>query len=63
MSIKESTLQEISDIGQEIEGKWQGLTDEEIKKAFEADWNNPECPDWVIDFSKRIEAKLRERNT
>jgi len=41
---------------------WVGLTDEEIKKIFEADWNNPSCPEWVMEFSKRIEAKLKERN-
>jgi hypothetical protein len=101
---KESTLQEISDIGREIgqepagviktiggypdqsehtvewnvprkdlkdgqpvytappKREWQGLTDNEIKKVFEADWNRPNCPEWVVEFSKKIEAKLKELN-
>ena len=96
---KAATLQEISDIGREIEQEpvarfnwneakfewlteysyekhhmkplylaplkreWQGLTDNEIKKVFEADWNRPNCPEWLVEFSKKIEAKLREKNT
>jgi len=43
--------------------KWVGLTDNEIKKVFEADWNRPNCPEWVVEFSKKIEAKLKEKNT
>jgi hypothetical protein len=43
--------------------EWVGLTDEEIKKVFEADWNRPNCPEWVVEFSKKIEAKLKEKNT
>lgn len=42
---------------------WVGLTGADIKKVFEMDWNNPNCPEWVVEFSKRIEAKLKERNT
>jgi hypothetical protein len=42
--------------------EWVGLTDEEIKKVFEADWNRPNCPEWVVEFSKKIEAKLKEKN-
>jgi hypothetical protein len=43
--------------------QWVGLTDNEIKKVFEADWNRPNCPEWLVEFSKKIEAKLREKNT
>ena len=43
--------------------EWVGLTDNEIKKVFEADWNRPNCPEWVVEFSKKIEAKLKEKNT
>jgi hypothetical protein len=43
--------------------QWVGLTDNEIKKVFEADWNRPNCPEWLVEFSKKIEAKLKEKNT
>jgi hypothetical protein len=42
--------------------EWVGLNEKEIKKVFEADWNNPSCPEWVMEFSKRIEAKIKEKN-
>jgi hypothetical protein len=42
--------------------EWVGLTDNEIKKVFEADWSRPNCPEWVVEFSKKIEAKLKEKN-
>jgi len=43
--------------------EWVGLTDNEIKKVFEADCSRPNCPEWVVEFSKKIEAKLKEKNT
>jgi hypothetical protein len=42
--------------------QWVGLTDDEIKKVFEADWGRPNCPEWLVEFSKKIEAKLKEKN-
>jgi hypothetical protein len=42
--------------------EWVGLTDEEIKKVFEADWGRPNCPEWLVEFSKKIDAKLKEKN-
>jgi hypothetical protein len=51
-----------AEISSTADKPWVGLTEKEIKKIFEMDWNNPSCPEWVIEFSKKIEAKLKEKN-
>jgi hypothetical protein len=41
--------------------KWQGLTDEEIKKLHHViDWTNAHT---YVNFARAIEAKLKEKNT
>jgi len=41
--------------------KWQGLTDEEIKKLHHIiDWTNAHT---YVNFARAIEAKLKEKNT
>ena len=39
--------------------EWQGLTDEERRKV----WNAPENLERPMDFARAIEAKLKEKNT
>ena len=41
---------------------WQGLTDEEIRKAFYGCDDGQETQEYILAFAKAIEAKLREKN-
>lgn len=54
---KNCRVPQIDDAFKRIE--WQGLTDEERRKA----WNAPENYERPMDFARAIEAKLKEKNT
>ena len=45
-----------------IELPWVGLTDVEIKRIGNLDWDSNYVGLWY-DFAKAIEAKLKEKNT
>lgn len=46
-------------VGVKPDKEWQGLTDEERRKV----WNAPENLERPMDFARAIEAKLKEKNT
>jgi len=43
--------------------KWVGLTDDEVSKLIDNEIGFNSCCGWETEYTRAVEAKLREKNT
>jgi hypothetical protein len=46
-----------------VQREWVGLTDEEVSKLIGNEIGFNSCCGWETDYTRAVEAKLKEKNT
>ena len=50
-------------LGWEPKREWQGLTDDEVSKLIDNEIGFNSCCGWEEEYTRAVEAKLKEKNT
>ena len=60
---KSAAVRIATSIGWEPKRTWVGLTDEEVSKLIDNEIGFNSCCGWEEEYTRAVEAKLKEKNT
>jgi hypothetical protein len=60
---REATMRKAAVAATVAKREWVGLTDEEVSKLIGNEIGFNSCCGWETDYTRAVEAKLKEKNT